>query len=389
MMSSSSRVPRYSITVASMSRPCRCCKRKTRQPHGPLLHRPRAARAHTAKRRRGSEHLSPPTDLEREPCLANPSHPVRVSSGPSCRAAATRASSSSRPMKLVGAPRQSDSRRTVRREAGRAVGGRRGRHRESVGVRPARSGWDRHPVLRRAAHASADRCRAPRACRPLRYWASINWPAMRSSSGCLCSADESSPSNSCVPPDAQRERRFGPIQPKVAPPQGKSAHRSPTGCPAWRTGHHATALARARTAPAACGRFGRPGFGHQAAESIQVDSREIGLQHIAAGFACDRHIVDPVEQSSQPGQISRQGVSHAMRRLVGPHAIDELFRRDRPVRVDQQGNQNASLAGMPDLQGMLRRAAPRRPRATGTPPPRLQPPPGGRDYGRILALVGS
>jgi len=41
-----------------------------------------------------------------------------------------------------------------------------------------------------------------------------------------------------------------------------------------------------------------------------------------------------------------------MRRLVGLHAIDELFRRDRPVRVDQQGNQNASLAGMPDLQGI-------------------------------------
>jgi hypothetical protein len=98
--------------------------------------------------------------------------------------------------------------------------------------------------------------------------------------------------------------------------------------------------------------FGRPGFGYQAAESIQVHSREIRPQHIAAGFACDHHIVDPVEQSSQPGQISRQGVSHAMRRLVGPHAIDELFRRDRPVRVDQQGNQNASLAGMPDLQGI-------------------------------------
>ena len=48
--------------------------------------------------------------------------------------------------------------------------------------------------------------------------------------------------------------------------------------------------------------FGRPGFGYQAAESIQVHSREIRPQHIAAGFACDHHIVDPVADPNVPVQ---------------------------------------------------------------------------------------
>ena len=41
-----------------------------------------------------------------------------------------------------------------------------------------------------------------------------------------------------------------------------------------------------------------------------------------------------------------------MRRLIGPHAIDELIRRDRMIDVDQQCDQYAALAGMPDLQAL-------------------------------------
>ena len=39
-----------------------------------------------------------------------------------------------------------------------------------------------------------------------------------------------------------------------------------------------------------------------------------------------------------------------MRRLVRPHPIDQLVRRDGPVHVDEQGDEDAPLARMTDVE---------------------------------------
>ena len=39
-----------------------------------------------------------------------------------------------------------------------------------------------------------------------------------------------------------------------------------------------------------------------------------------------------------------------MRRLVRPHPIDQLIRRDGTVHVDQQGDKHAPLTGMADFE---------------------------------------
>ncbi len=41
-----------------------------------------------------------------------------------------------------------------------------------------------------------------------------------------------------------------------------------------------------------------------------------------------------------------------VRRLISPHAIDELIGRDRMIDVDQQCDEHAALADMPDVEAL-------------------------------------
>ena len=95
---------------------------------------------------------------------------------------------------------------------------------------------------------------------------------------------------------------------------------------------------------------GRPGLGRQVAETVQVDRQRVRRQHVAARPAGDHDVLGVRQQCPQPGQVARQRISSAVRRLVGPHPIDQLIHRDRSVHLDQQGGEHAPLTGMTDVE---------------------------------------
>jgi hypothetical protein len=83
---------------------------------------------------------------------------------------------------------------------------------------------------------------------------------------------------------------------------------------------------------------------------VQVDGALVGRQHVAARFPRDRHTGTGFQPASQPGKVARQRIAGPVRGLVGPYPIDQPIHRDRTVDVDQKGNQDATLAGMTDLE---------------------------------------
>ena len=53
---------------------------------------------------------------------------------------------------------------------------------------------------------------------------------------------------------------------------------------------------------------------------------------------------------SKPGKVARQRISSAVRRLIGPHPVDQSIDWDGTVHVDQQGGKHAPLTGRADFE---------------------------------------
>ena len=138
--SSSSRPRRYSITVCSIVRPWRCCTRSataTASLTASVV--VAAAPARRARRRRGSGPARARRHSTASRDLPTPPTPVSVTSGPSRRAATTRATSASRPTKLVARRGRLPHGRGGEPVAGGSVGARRrGPRRPAPGAGVAR-----------------------------------------------------------------------------------------------------------------------------------------------------------------------------------------------------------------------------------------------------------
>ena len=97
---------------------------------------------------------------------------------------------------------------------------------------------------------------------------------------------------------------------------------------------------------------GGAGLRRHVSEAVQVDRQRVGRQLVSAGLADDLYVLGTGEQLTQPRYVGRERVATLVRRLVGPHAIDELIRRDRMVDVDQQGDQNTPLTDVTDFEAL-------------------------------------
>ena len=345
--SSSSRPRRYSITVCSMPRPCCCCTPAPPPPRGPPRHRRPAARVRTATPRRGSAPVAA-RGLEGKPGLADSTDAGQGDQRTLARSGRDARTSRSRPMKLRRAARQ--VRRGGRRSSAAADGAGRGMALARSLSRIcwctcAAAGRGRRRAPRRAAGASADRCRARR-------------PAGRCGTG-RASAD---------PPDVRRadERAArGELaeQLGVSPCGSAASLRSSTAesrsaSSAVRTSSDPRGVERGERVPPpqverlveqGCG-FGRVG---RSSGPAATRCRKRCRSTVSGSSARSRPARGQSarsragQQPAQSGHVARQSVAGPVRRLVRPHPIYELLHWDRPAYVDQQRDETHRCRACP------------------------------------------